>query len=261
VDHHYYGQPGWRRAAEGRLERRVLSSAAGFVTVSGPLAETLRGKYGKPTAVVLNGYDASDFPSAPAAVPYDSGRIRILYTGAAYAGRQDPTPLFAALRQLGPLADRVRVSFYGPYLGAVAEAADRCGVSGLVEISAPVPYEQSLRMQCESDILLLLLWTDAAERGVYTGKLFEYVGARRPVLAVGRGDNVAAEFVRGRGVGVVSDDPERIADHLRGWLAQKEAEGVVRETPAAAAAGVSREEQARVLEKFLFEVLGRAEVA
>lgn len=257
VDQHYYRQPFWRRAAERRLERRVLSSAAGLVTVSEPLAETLRARYGKPAAVVTNGFDPSDYP-ADAAVPYDEGRIRILYTGVTFAGRQDPTPLFEALKLLGPLAEGVRVSFYGSYLVPVAEAAERCGVSDLVEINAPVPYEQSLRMQRESDILLLLLWTDPAQRGIYTGKLFEYTGARRPVLAVGRGGDVASEFVRARGVGVVADDPARIAEQLRAWLREKQETGAVAPPPEGAAAGVSREEQTRVLESYLFDVLRRA---
>jgi hypothetical protein len=43
------------------------------------------------------------------------------------------------------------------------------------------------------DVLLLLLWNDPRERGVYTGKLFEYLGARRPILGIGPADNVAAD--------------------------------------------------------------------
>ena len=254
VDHHYYSQPSWRKAAEQMLERRVLSSASGLVTVSGPLAEKLKSKYGRQAAVVLNGFDPADY-AHPSGDGPRGGVVRILYTGVTYPGRQDPSPLFAAMRQLGPLAENVRVSFYGSYLGAIREAADRHGVGHLVEVNTPVPYKEALRLQAEADVLLLLLWTDPAERGVYTGKLFEYVGARRPILAVGGEGSVAAEFVRDRRAGVVLDEPSRIAEQLRVWIRQKREEGAIPCTPPETASGVSREEQVRVLESYLQRVL------
>jgi glycosyltransferase involved in cell wall biosynthesis len=257
VDHQYYDHPRWRRAVEERLERRVLSTAAGFVTVSGPLAERLEEKYRKPTAVVLNGFDPGDYPPRAAARAADR-RLTILYTGVVYPGRQDPSPLFDALRRMGGLADEVKVVFRGSFLGTVPELAARYGVERLVEVGPPVPYRESLRMQSEADLLLLLLWTDAAQRGVYTGKLFEYVGARRPILAVGAGADVAAEFILSRGAGSVSDDPDEIAALLRRLVEQKRREGALPPTPERAAAGVTREEQVRLLENFLSGLLRRA---
>ena len=254
VDHQYYAQPRWRKAVEEWLERRTLSSAAGFVTVSEPLAEVLKRKYDKPTAVVLNGFDPSDYPQQGNA-PAGDGFVTILYTGVIYPGRQDPSPLFDALQRLGDLASEVKILFYGSYLGIVRELAAQYGVEHLVEVNPPVPYRESLRMQSEADALLLLLWNDQAERGVYTGKLFEYVGARRPILAVGVGGDVAAEFILSREAGTVLSYPEQIAAQLRQLIEQKRAGGIP-PTPARAAAGVTREEQVLALEGFLSELLG-----
>ena len=61
VDFHRYHVGRVRKHIEHRLEKRVLSSATGLVTVSEPMAELLRKKYCKPTAVVLNGYDPEDY--------------------------------------------------------------------------------------------------------------------------------------------------------------------------------------------------------
>ena len=250
VDHHYYKQPGWRKAVETKLEKRVLSSAAGLVTVSEPLAESLRAKYRQPTIVVLNGFDPGDYPT-DVTTPSDNDALRIVYTGATYPGKQDASPLFAALRQLGPLAEKVRVVFYGSYLNAIRETAAQHGVEHLVEVKAPIPYKEALRMQIESDILLLLLWTDPRERGVYTGKLFEYMGARRPILAIGGGDCVAAELIKSRSVGVVMNDPGEIAARLQDWIRQKNEAGMIPGLPEESLAGISREEQVGVLEGFL----------
>ena len=272
VDHQNYHHRGWRKAIEEKFERRVLSSAAGFVTVSAPLAETLVRKYGKPTTVVLNGFDPSDYGTAEAdssdatahtttseTAPRKHEPLRIVYTGVVYDGSQDPAPLFQALKLLGDEADAVRIVFCGSYLGGVRDLAARHDVSHLVEISPPVPYQDSLRMQRDADVLLLLLWTDAAQRGVYTGKLFEYVGARRPILAIGPGRDVAAEFIIDRDAGFVTNDAPEIARLLRNFIGQKRQTGSVPATPERTTEGVTREEQVRLLEHFLSGLLNESQ--
>ena len=254
TDNHCYEYPVWRRRIEERLERRVLSSAAGLVTVSEPLAETLRAKFGRPTTVILNGFDPSDYPCSLAALPRSDG-LRIVYTGTIRPGRQTPAPLFEALRRLGPVADKVRVAFYGAPGAFVHEAASRYGVADLVEINAVVSHREVLRRQSEADVLLHLLWTDPEQPGVYNAKLFEYLGARRPILGVGYIGNVAAELIRARCAGVTLDDPVRILTQLEQWIRQKEETGRIPDLDAAATAGLSREEQTKVLEGFLEQVL------
>lgn len=254
VDQHYYHQPRWRKYVEEKLERRVLSSAAGLVTVSQPWAETLEAKFGKSAAVVPNGFDPSDYP-ARSEVPFRDGRIQIAYTGLIYRGRQDPSPLFEALRELGPLAEKVRVIFYGTYLHDLRAVAAGYGVERLVDVAPPVPYKEALKIQTEADVLLLLLWNDPKERGVFPAKIFEYVGARRPILALGGGESVAAEFVRESCAGFVTDDPGRIAARLREWIAQKREGGSIPAPTDQTVAGATREERTRVLEAYLCEVL------
>ena len=54
-----------------------------------------------------------------------------------------------------------------------------------------------------------------------------YIGARRPILAIGPGHDVAADYIRGLGIGVVSDDGEEIAAHLKNWLSIKQNNGQI----------------------------------
>jgi len=254
MDHPYYKPPGWRKAVEERLERRVLSSAAGMVTVSEPLAESLKAKFGKQASVVLNGFDPADYPES-SEVPFDDGRLKILYTGMIYPGKRDPSPLFEALQTLGPLAERVRVVFHGNFLETVRPLAERHGVGHLVAVNEPVPYKESLQMQTRADVLLLLLWSDPTERGVYTGKMFEYLGARRPILAIGGTETVAADLIRERGVGVALETPAQIAEQLIKWINQKQVSGAIPSLRPEAIARVSREEQTRILEEYLIGVM------
>jgi hypothetical protein len=169
--------------------------------------------------------------------------LRIVYTGLIYPGRRDPSALFAAIAALGAERSGVEVAFYGQDLRGVAESAQRHGVAGCVTVHGNVPHTESLRAQQQADVLLLLLWDDPREAGVYTGKLFEYVGSSRQVLAVGSSTGVAADLLRTRALGVAARDPQTIASALREWLAEKRASGRVAPPPPSAKAGLSRQEQ------------------
>jgi hypothetical protein len=257
TDNHYYTFPIWRRVLETWLERRTLHTAAGLITVSEPLAQTLRLRYNVPVSVVLNGFDPADYPPVQRLQPDLS--LRIVYTGNVYAGKQSASALFAALQRLGVRAGQVRVVFYSWHVQgmvSIMSEAQRYGVAHVLEMKDAVPHQEALGLQRAADVLLLLLWNDPRERGVYTGKLFEYLGARRPILGIGPADNVAADLIRERQAGMVSADPDEIAGQLIRWLDAKECGGIP-DLPASVAAGLSREEQTRRLEWFLIQIVGK----
>lgn len=253
VDSHFYAHPAWRRWLEEKVERCMLRSAAGLITVSEPLAETLRAKYTVPVLVAANGFDPGDFPAAPSpAAPRE--KLQIVYTGGINRCKYDTAPLFQALAALGELCGRIELVFYGSPvdLGIVRAQATRHGVERVLVLKEPVPYRDALKAQCESDVLLFLVWNDEKEgRGVFSGKFFEYAGARRPILAVGPSNNVAAAQIQERKMGLVSHDAGEIAAQLRAWLAEKETSGVLPRLPESASAGFTREVQARAIADFL----------
>lgn len=257
ADNPYSEESPWVKSLALRQERKVLSSTLGIVTVSEPWAQELRDRYHKPTAVILNGYDPEDFP-AVATVPFADGVVRITYTGQLYAGRRDPSPLFEAIARLGPLGGKVKVIFHGPNPQLPMRLAEAHGVADMVQANGPVPYRDAIQAQCESDVLLLLTWNDPRERGFCSGKLFEYVGARRPVLLIGAEDSVSAQVVTERHVGVVSSDPGSIVALLEHWITQKAAEGSLPSPPSEAIDGLTRERQAVKLSDFLEGLLSTA---
>jgi hypothetical protein len=191
--------------------------------VSEPLAASLRKRFQQPVATILNGFDPQDFPNEASGA--SSEGLIISYTGTIYPGKRDPTPLFQALSLLGSDARSVKVRFYGRRLVGLRELSLRYNVAASVELFSSVPYHESLRLQQESDLLLLLLWDTPEERGVYTGKLFEYIGAGRPILAIGLDDGVAGTLINQNMFGFVSSSSEDIAAQLRLWIRQKKEKG------------------------------------
>ena len=65
--------------------------------------------------------------------------------------------------------------------------------------------------------LLFLGWADPAE-GWLSAKLFEYLGAGRPILAVGPQGGDASRILHECGLADLTEDPSQIADLLEAWI-------------------------------------------
>ncbi|HYM30277.1 MAG TPA: glycosyltransferase family 4 protein [Candidatus Cybelea sp.] len=255
ADNPYSNLPAWRAPLDRWIERRVLATAAACVTVSDPIAEYLSRQHGKRTLVALNGYDERDYPADAPRTPDRHAPVTILYTGNIYPGRRDPSALFAAIAGLGAEANSVQVIFHGDDLRGVAALAERHGVSKNVTVLPSIPYRRSLAEQRAADVLLLLLWNDPREAGVYTGKLFEYIGAGRPILSVGAERGKAAELLQSRSLGLASASPERIGAALRAWIAEKRANGAIAGPPGESRRGLSRQDQFAAVGSLLHDLV------
>lgn len=247
-----------RNKIETMLENWWMKQASAIVTVSEPWAEDYRARFGLPVLSVYNGYDPDDFPPDYPRKPTDPGVLNIVYTGILYPDRRDPTPVFKAIKLLGDEGKNIRVSFYGANRDVLTGMAAAADVLSQVDIHGKVPYQQSIDCQMNADVLLLMQWNDPREQGNVPGKLFEYLGARRPVLGLGLEDGVPARILKEREAGIVVNDPALIAQHLKKWLTQKRETGEIPLIPMEAQKGYSRPEQFEFAEGFLKQAAGIA---
>jgi glycosyltransferase involved in cell wall biosynthesis len=254
----YYPAPRWREKCDRWLEALIVRRAAGLTTVSEPWAEAFRKRYGKPIAVIPNGFDTEDFGGEIGQGWPDPQILRIGYTGGIYPGYRDPSPLFKAIGGSTDLKKGVEVHFYGSDPNLISTLARDHGVESNVIVHGRVKHKDALKIQQTSDILLLMQWDDPREQGNIPGKLSEYFGARRPILVLGLADGVPATEVRQRLAGAALTDPAAIARWLSECLAMKKKTGILTPLSDEALAGLSREEQAMKLEHFLMQTFQRA---
>jgi hypothetical protein len=229
TQNYYYPYSPLRRMRERKLELRTLAAADALVTVSQPAADDLSSLHKqKPVHSIPNGFDPNEVNTPPSKL---TDRFTITYTGNLYPGKQSPEPLFAALHDLiaaGSVdAGDIEVRFYGPQAGWIDKQAERYGLTHIVKQFGIVPREAALNKQRESQLLLLLKWNDPRQGGVYTAKIFEYLAARRPILAVGGYDDVTTELLDKTRAGVCGQTAEEIKAPLLGLYQEYKSAGAV----------------------------------
>ena len=125
------------------------------------------------------------------------------------------------------LRETVRVRFYGPTEPWVAPLARRFELEDVVEIAGTVSREEALQRQQESQLLLMLCWSDPRETGQHTGKVFEYLGSRRPILAIGGARGVVSELLDETRAGMHPLSRNELKSVLRAWYAEYRSSGGV----------------------------------
>lgn len=210
TQNHYFKHSKIRGFFEKRLELDTLSSANALVTISHPFSEKLQELHeNKKVYTITNGFDPELVnPGIPL-----TKKFSITYTGYIYTGRQDPEPLFRVLKilidekQLDPAT--IEVHFFGDREEWLIRDSKKYQLESVVQVHGQISREESLQKQRESQVLLLLTWNDPGEKGIYTGKLFDYLAARRPILALGLHGSVVTDVLNQTHAGkTVSSDAE-----------------------------------------------------
>jgi glycosyltransferase involved in cell wall biosynthesis len=190
--------------------RLVAAKADAIIAVSEAIAVEMRERNPKGVvASIPNGSDFDDF----AGLEYHRGeQFRITHTGS-FFGKRDPRPFLTALEQV----EDVTARFVGDFRASDREWARTLGLGDRLELLPYVPRRQALELQRDSEALLLLIPEASGRgRGILSGKVFEYLAAERPILALVPPDGAAAALLRDTGVGVVvaPEDVEGIAREL-----------------------------------------------
>lgn len=222
--------PGARAFArlESALERRVLASADAVTTINSVLAGHLEKLSSKPVHIVTNGIDLTDLKrrKRPAVADItDEARqpFRIVYTGAVLHGLYDADPLIRAVanmvEQYGLKEGDLSVDFYGQQDGLNKKLIGDLKVQQFFNCFGSVSRSESLDIQASSDALLFLGAQPnggAGIDGVVSGKVFEYLTAGAPVLAVGvRPGMIVYQLLLESGVALaISSDPVEIGNSI-----------------------------------------------
>jgi glycosyltransferase involved in cell wall biosynthesis len=209
LNRHNVYWPGLQHA----FNRRIIARADKAVTVSQGLARYLV-RYGKPVEVLRNGINPAFFSPDGKRL---SERFSIAYTGSIYPNKQTAMPLLETLASLledGLLsAAHLQLRYAGKDQAIWDAWAAACGLSAINSSKGLLSLEESLDIQRSSQLNLLLTWSGPHIQGILTGKLYEYLAAQRPILALVQGgyeSELAGILQSARaGFAYFSDAPDR----------------------------------------------------
>jgi len=182
-----------------RLEKEIFKYGDAITSVSKPILDEFKSFAGGNNLVyeeIRNGYDF-ELPTSE----IKNKRFTISYIGSFY-GDRNPNMFLMALSQLvaeGAVSDLqvrfvgVKTHFYIPE-----------NLADYVSLIGTVPHSDAIKEMKNSDALLLIHPTNG-RKGVYTGKLFEYLAALKPIIGLIDTGDVAAQLMRECNAGIAVD--------------------------------------------------------
>jgi len=180
-----------------KYERLVLEKSDAVTTVSKSLKELFAKKSEKINAgkihVIPNGFDEEDF-SVKEEVSINE--FIITYTGT-LAESYNPLVFFVALKKITAKFPEVKfkLRFIGNPAVSLVEYIKKLSLSNNLDLIPTVTHEKSVQYLHRSTILFLAIPEIKNDKGILTGKLFEYLAAKKPIICIGPAEGDAAAII------------------------------------------------------------------
>ena len=210
------------------LERKLVKSSSALMTVSEPLAEKLTARNHQPVYSVPNGFDpdAINFGSLKVDEPQEF--FEIVYTGRLYPpgdpAREGPNLIFRALDLLADQGQldlkQVKITIAGTPISQLQQHMTGLQSESQVNSIQWMTRKEVYRLQANATMLLSL--GSRTMKGILTGKLFEYLQTRRPILSVPHDQDGIGAVLKKTNSGSTAETVEEVADFIiniyRNWV-------------------------------------------
>ena len=210
-----------------RLEHLVLNNADRVIVTSNTTKEEFQGITQKPISVITNGYDTD------ISVPKVTTKgFTISHIGSLLSGR-NPAILWQVLGTMVLENDEFDSCFKLRLAGVVSQDVLQsiydAGLRGHTELLGYVSHEEAVRLQQESQVLLLVEIDSHETKGILPGKLYEYMAAGRPILGIGPKGWDAARIIADThsGFSFGYDDENKLKDVLLKWFEAYSNDGLI----------------------------------
>jgi hypothetical protein len=182
--------------------------------------------------VITNGFDDDDLKLGT--IIKDT-KFSIAHIGTLVKDR-NPQVLWKVLRKIvlenEKFKEQLEIKLVGKIDFFVKEQIELNGLTQFVKKIEYLPHDKVIEEQQKSKLLLLLVNNTKNAKGILTGKFFEYMSAKVPVLAIGPTDGDLADIINKTNTGLISgfDDEQtlekNILDYFNGKVSDRDEEQV-----------------------------------
>jgi glycosyltransferase involved in cell wall biosynthesis len=212
---------------ERKMEKTVLSQAD-YVTVATDLIKSnLIRKYPfieSKIETITNGFDPDDFKNLK--IGKKTGKFTITYVGSIY-GLLTAKPFLTALKALVEekkgFKEKAEAVFVGNCGKETSRLVRELGLDENVRFVGYVPHRKGLEFMVNSQALLLLITLEGSKgERILTGKLFEYLASRKPIIALVPENGLAANVIKSLKAGTVVSprDAQRVKTAIENYFDQ-----------------------------------------
>ena len=211
-------QTAYSRRKNLSLEKKVLTSADLTLVVSEGMVDSFRELGAGNVVSITNGFDSEDFESEDIK---SSEFFSIAHVGVMPPSR-NPETLWKALSKLSEepeFKSDLEIRLIGNVDDSVTQSIKDSGLSENVNYIGQVSHKEAVREMRSAKALLLVINRSVNAKSILTGKLFEYMGAHRPILVIGPRDGEINQVIDNAGCGEVVDydDLPGMIQVIRKW--------------------------------------------
>ena len=174
------------------LERKVINNCDAAIAVSKKIMDDFDNI--NKIHLITNGYDPEDFEQTKIIEKQDFFSMNYFGT---IPSESSPVPILKAVNLLSEKSiNNIHLNFYGNVSDIVKMELKENDENNLITFHSYLPHNEILNLLVNSSILMLIINKVKNNKGILTGKIFEYIGSGVPVLGIGPEDGEAAQILR-----------------------------------------------------------------
>ncbi|MBI9035406.1 MAG: glycosyltransferase family 4 protein [Bacteroidales bacterium] len=203
----------WADRQHHKQEKLILENANRICVVGPTMAEDFKAICKRKYDVITNGYDEGDVPAQNEILRSD--KFTLVHMGSMTRSR-NPVAFWDAIKEIiqenPEMKKTLEIRLVGKVDYSVITSYESAGLSHLVNKIEYIPHQQVIGELKRASVLLLLINNSPTAKMILTGKFFEYMAAKRPILCIGPNDGDAAQILKKTAVGINADfdDKEEI---------------------------------------------------
>jgi len=259
TDIYYYKEMMHTRMAKEKdvlYERNVLNQADAILMVSNDIKRSFIAKSFSKNEnkfhVIPNGFDEDDFKGV---IQQETDKFIITYVGT-IADVYKPEVFFEVMKNVidkYPL-NKIIIRFVGSISPAISEVVERLDLKAHCEFITHVSHYEAIQYMMRSSAMLLVIPEVENNKGILTGKLFEYLNTRKPIIGLGPVDGDASAIINECEAGKMFDRMNKtgIENFIENNFLKWKNNSLLRNT-SKSIEKYSRKEQSRVLSSLILE--------
>ena len=203
----------WAKQKDLNYEKRVIEKSDKVVVVSDSIKQLLLNKSNlvkeSKIHIIPNGFDDDDFLVSS---KNNNSKFLLSYVGTI----TKDYPLDSIKKSISNL--NINLEFTGK-----ADEPTKLLLNEVASFNNHVKHKESINLLLASDMLLLVIPKISNNKGILTGKLFEYLGARKPILCIGPTGGDAAKIIEECKAGKTFDysDENGIYDFIETYMSNE----------------------------------------